>query len=65
MLSSAHDEVDAAGLLGERDKPWELELRGRRLIVERCLWDVGEAGVPAVEVVGEVVVEYPGADLEE
>jgi hypothetical protein len=53
----------------ERDKPWELELRGRRLIVERYFWEVGEAlwrrRIPAVEVGGQVVVEHPGADLEQ
>jgi hypothetical protein len=35
------------------------------LIVERCVWDVGEAGVPATEIVGEFVVEHSGADLQE
>ena len=35
------------------------------MIVGRCFRYVGEAGVPAAEVVGEVVIEHPGTDLEE
>ena len=48
---------------GDREKPWEGLLGGgcRLLDVGRA---VGESGVPAVEVIGELVVEDAGADLE-
>jgi len=42
--------------------------RGRLRSGRQLLWlrgGVGEAGMPAVEVVGQVAVEHPGADLEQ
>jgi hypothetical protein len=56
--------VEASCKGGKRDKLWEL--RGDRLIDDRYSRGVGgEAGVPATEVGGEIVVEGPGADLQE
>jgi hypothetical protein len=51
------------GSARERGKPWEL--RGQQLIAQyvRLRGRVGESGIPAVEVVGELVVEDSGADL--
>jgi hypothetical protein len=51
--------------LRERGKPWEL--RGQQLIAQcvRFRGRVGESGIPAVEVVGELVVEDSDADLKE
>ena len=45
---------------GESETFWG-RLRGER----RKIGFLGEVGVPAVEVGGELVVEDPGADLEE
>jgi hypothetical protein len=51
--------------VGERSKPWEVTRQRRARAGEPTFDGVGEAGVPAAELVGEVVVEHTGADLKE
>jgi len=59
----------ALGGPGDRPKPWEIicsSARGAALRRELGrLAVMGEAGIPAGEVGGQVVVEDPGADLQE
>src|SRR5664279_5750812 len=60
--SSRSVDQPMRGRAGDREKPWEGLGGGCRLLdVGRA---VGESGVPAVEVIGELVVEDAGADLE-
>jgi hypothetical protein len=53
--------IAECGRLSEGERNILGELRGER----RKIGFLGEVGVPAVEVGGELVVEDPGADLEE
>ncbi len=54
---------------GDRPKPWEINCSSARGVALRRelgrLAVMGEAGIPAGEVGDQVVVEDPGADLQE
>ena len=68
-LIDAYRIYRSSRMSGDRPKPWEINCSSVRGAALRRdfgrLAVIGEAGIPAGEVGGQVVVEDPGADLQE